>query len=174
MESMLKLIGALMLIGGSVVIGLRAMERLSERVSVYAALIHAIQIMQAEITFRLTPLTELMKLLGGQIEAPVNQLFEHCYHGLCKNESGVFSAVWDNSLRQTIGPELSLEARQNLRELGGVLGRYDAETQAKALAHMSVRMEYFLESAKREKERQSKVYGVLGLVSGLAAVIVLI
>ena len=174
MTIMIKILGALMLTGGAAVIGLRAAEKLNYRVGLYSALAHSIDLMQAEIFFRLTSLPELMLQLSRQIEAPANLLFANCYEQLSRDNTESFCSIWDHALHESIERDLSSVAMQSLRELGSILGRYDAKTQSDALTHALKRIEGCYESARREKERQSRVYGVLGLVSGLAAVIILI
>ena len=174
MTVLIKILGALMLIGGAAVIGLRAVENLDNRVRLYSALIHALDLMQAEIFFRLTPLPELMEQLSRQIEPPVSLLFQDCFEHMRKKGSGSFSLIWEGTLRRSIGRELSSSALTSLCELGGILGRYDAQTQSNAILHAAKRMESCYESAQREKDRQSRVYGILGVISGLAAVIILL
>ena len=66
---MLKLIGALLLAGGAGALGCSAAAQLSRRVAVLRALLGALEGMEREIAFRLTPMPELLERaclrLGG-------------------------------------------------------------------------------------------------------------
>jgi len=63
---MLKLIGALLLAGGAGALGCSAAAQLSRRVAVLRALLGALEGMEREIAFRLTPMPELLERAAGE------------------------------------------------------------------------------------------------------------
>lgn len=72
---MLKLIGALLLAGGAGALGCSAAAQLSRRVAVLRALLGALEGMEREIAFRLTPMPELLERAAAESPPPVCTLF---------------------------------------------------------------------------------------------------
>ena len=58
---MLRLMGAVLLVGGCGAVGFSAAGRLARRVEVLRALLGALEGMERELSFRLTPMPELLE-----------------------------------------------------------------------------------------------------------------
>ncbi len=164
-----------MILGGSAAAGIFAAYRLKYRCRVLSALLRSLEYMEAEITSRLTPLPEIISVLSKEAQPPLGDFFKKMlgrYNAL-QGESP-FSAIWAHSL--DLSPELELrpEEMRLLKELGGVLGRYEAEQQIKLIGYTRQRLGTMLDGAEKERERQSRMYGILGVAGGIAAVIILI
>ncbi len=169
-----KLIGAILVAGGAATAGMLASSRLRTRTEALSGLLSSIDIMQSEIFFRLTPLPELIKILAGQSSEPARTLFLNCFSHLGSLGQKPFSAIWSQSVEESRGLELTSGEKKTLVELGGILGRYDADGQIKAIAYIKRRLESCLDASLREKEKQGKLYRTLGVVTGIAIVIILI
>ena len=61
-----------------------------------------------------------------------------------------------------------------MRRLGQVLGRYDADSQRRALAEAAAELRALRAEAAEDRRRLGRVYGVLGVAGGLLLVILLI
>ena len=61
-----------------------------------------------------------------------------------------------------------------LEELGEVLGRYDGDGQREALAHTRAELSRALEQAREAREKQGRMYQVLGITAGAFLVILLL
>ena len=64
--------------------------------------------------------------------------------------------------------------RLALEELGEVLGRYDGDGQREALAHTRAELSRALEQAREAREKQGRMYQVLGITAGAFLVILLL
>jgi len=64
--------------------------------------------------------------------------------------------------------------RLALEELGEVLGRYDGDGQREALAHTRAELSRALEQAREAREKQGRMYQVLGITPGAFLVILLL
>ena len=62
----------------------------------------------------------------------------------------------------------------SLEELGEVLGRYDGDGQREALAHTRAELSRALEQAREAREKQGRMYQVLGITAGAFLVILLL
>lgn len=171
---MLRLIGAILVAGGAAAMGLAAAGTLKTRVDVLSSLILALDTIQTEITFRLTPLPELIALLEKQVSPPANQLFKNCSRYIAELGQRTFCSIWASAVEESTALELTLDEKKILSELGVFLGRYDAESQASAIAYTRHRLQRLLDGALDNRQKQGKLYRLLGVVAGAAAVIILI
>lgn len=171
---MLKLAGAVLLMLGAAGLGFGAVGQLRARVDSLRALIGALEQMERELTFRLTPMPELMERTARQAREPARYLFAHCRDHLWELGEKSFGALWREAL--AVEPDLLLEDRERevLTELGDVLGRYDAEGQRKSLQRAAAELVRCLRQAEEDRERLGRVYTALGLGSGAMLVILLL
>ena len=82
-----------------------------------------------------------------------------------------------NALFQTDGEKLERlcpDRAISLEELGEVLGRYDGDGQREALAHTRAELSRALEQAREAREKQGRMYQVLGITAGAFLVILLL
>ncbi|MDR1157329.1 MAG: stage III sporulation protein AB [Oscillospiraceae bacterium] len=169
----MRWIGAILVAGGASAISLAAVQNLGARVRLLAALTDALELMRAELQFNLTPLPALMEVLADRAPTPARAFFARCARLMTLLGEHSFQALWNKALTETEGAWLPPE-RELMATLGGLLGRYDAEAQGRAVSYVRERMEALRRCAEEKRIRQSRVYGALGLASGLAVVIILL
>ena len=63
--------------------------------------------------------------------------------------------------------ELGTEDRHELEELGNTLGYLDVDMQLQALKLYQSRLDQSIRSWEREKEKRTRLYPILGVISGL-------
>lgn len=170
---MLKLLGTLCVITGAIWCGSGAVGELRRRALALEELHAALIWLEEELTFRLTPLPQLLEQLGKSRQGEVGRFFQEAAELLVKAPEGGLRQSW----RQAMVRRLSLlrpEERQVLLELGQTLGRYDAQTQRQALAQGARRLAVFRDEAREEVRRLGKVYAALSLAGGAAVILVLV
>ena len=116
---MLKLIGALLLAGGAGALGCSAAAQLSRRVAVLRALLGALEGMEREIAFRLTPMPELLERAAAESPPPVRTLFARCRTLLDELGERSMAELWREALEQ-VPLGLDGPGRLALEELGAV------------------------------------------------------
>ena len=170
---MLRLAGAVLLAAGPALIGFHAAGRLARRPRLLRELIAALEQMEREISFRLTPLPELFLRLAEEYSGPVGTLFGCCVRDMDDLGQRSLSQIW----RQALGEaSLDLDGRglRALEELGEVLGRYDGDGLQGALRQACGELTAAAEEAERERDQKGRMDQVLGLTSGAFLVILLI
>ena len=160
---MIRWIGALLLMAGAAGLGLGAAAQLRTRVASLRSLVGALGQLERELTFRLTPMPELMERLARQSQGPAAYLFAHCRDHLWELGEKSFGQLWREALDGE--PDLLLDE---------VLGRYDVEGQSGALRNSVLELERCLAGAEEEQRRLGRVYTTLGLGSGAMLVILLL
>lgn len=170
---MLRLAGALLLAIGPTVVGFHAADRLRRRPRRLRELAAALEQMEREIAYRLTPLPELFSSLSQEYGGPVGELFAQCARAMDGLGQHSMAQIWREALS---GAALDVEGRglRALEELGEVLGRYDGEAVRCALKRACAELSAAADEAEREWERKGRMNQVLGLTAGALLVILLI
>lgn len=164
-----KLIGAVLIILGCGGFGflLAAGHRREERT--LRQLIGALDYMECELQYRLTPLPELCRqaaresggtihsvllALAGELEAQVSPDVESCMNG-------ALSRI----------PDIPKSSRMCLRKLGQSLGRFDLPGQLKGLESIRAVCRRELERLSQNRDVRLRSYQTLGLCAGAALAI---
>lgn len=170
---MVRTAGAVMVITGMLGLAWRAVGRLGERVELLRGLQGAAAYLEEELAFRFTPLPELFRHLTDSRHGPVGGFFRAVLRGLDAPGAQALRECWTRAAGETLSL-LREPERQTWEELGQVLGRYDAQTQAKALALAGQRLAQAYTDALGDRQRLGRVYLALGAAGGLVTVLVLI
>ena len=163
---MTTLAGKGLLFGGCVALGiLTGLGRL-RRVACLADFRRILSGLARELTFSLRPLPELAEDVAGS--GPAGECLRACRR--CFLASGGES--WETVLQEADLP-LSDEDRGLLVEFGQVLGRYDGESQQRALQALLDRLGEQVETARQTARRLVRVDVTLGVTAGLFCLILL-
>ena len=79
---MLSLLGAALVTAGTGAIGFGAAAQLGRRVGELRAMVTALELMERELSFRLTPIPERLDELSRRTPLPARPLFARCLGGL--------------------------------------------------------------------------------------------
>ena len=170
---MLKLLGALLLLGGGLALGLGAVGELDARSRGLAAVAASLNLLEGELAFRLPPMPDLLETLSRRAPPPANSFFAVCGRGMDRLGERPFEAIWTDALeKEPMG--LAEEDRSALRELGPVLGRYGPEDQRRAAEAVRMRLEAAAERVRERRRREGRAYGTLGLAMGAFVTILLL
>lgn len=169
----MRLVGAVCLAGGSALLGFCAVEHMKSRVRDLRRLLAGLETMLRELDYCLAPLPELLCRAAEQTDGRVKLFFELCAKGAEHLNGRTFQAVWDQAAEAA---QLRLERDDLLllEQLGTVLGRYDRNSQHRALAGAITRLEDQCGRAAEQSRQLGKVYGVLGITAGTFLLILLI
>ncbi|MBR5543433.1 MAG: stage III sporulation protein AB [Oscillospiraceae bacterium] len=171
---MIKIIGAIILVGAAAVLGFSAAANLNTRERVLSGFSRALDIMHSEIGQYLTPLDELMSKLSGISPVPLDGFFKQCFEEMKNKPDTPFRFIWVKNIKHADYLRLRGEETEVIAALGNVLGRYSAEEQKLAIEHASRCVESMSQSASRDRKRLGGFYAKLGIICGIAVVIVFI
>lgn len=167
---MTTLAGKGLLFGGCVALGiLTGLGRL-RRVACLADFRRILSGLARELTFSLRPLPELAEDVAGP--GPAGECLRACRRCFLASGGESWAESWETVLRETDLP-LSDEDRGLLAEFGQVLGRYDGESQQRALQALLDRLGEQVETARQTARRLVRVDVTLGVTAGLFCLILL-
>lgn len=120
----------------------------------------------------------LSPTVGGLVESAcgVGKLRGVAYLTVCREQMGrgvPFPTAWREAVWQYPG-SLGAEEAALMASLSEVLGSSDLESQLNAVAYTRSRMEELLEQSREYRRKHQKLYGSLGILTGLAIVILLV
>ena len=141
-------------------------NRVKELVSIKSAL----NIFENKIKFTQSPLEEIFKNIA-----------ENCSEGNIKNIFQVLAIKpntnihksWENIINNA-ETNLNGEDKKILIDMGKILGTTDVDGQVSNIRITSSFIDRQIEKAEQEKEKNVKMFRTLGIVSGLAIIIILI
>ncbi len=170
---MLKLLGALLVIGGGAWVGLSAAGELSRRAKALDAWAGALALMENELSFRLPAMPELVKRLSQSARPPAREVFLDLQKGLERLGEASFEELWRGALSSHAGA-LNGEEKDVLKGLGAVLGRYGWEDQCRSLEAARRALNERANLAREELRQKGKAYAALGVTLGAFLTILLL
>ena len=170
---MIRLVGAALTTAGCAALGLAGVARLEGRVRDLGELAAGLDAMRRELGWRLAPLPEALEAAGQAAGGNAAQFFTRCAQAARDLGGRAFQELWRDSLEEA-PLRLAAGDRALLRRLGPVLGRYDGDSQRRALEEASAGLLALRASAADDRRRLGRVYAVLGVAGGLLLVILLI
>jgi len=170
---MIRLLGCTMLLFASSALGFGAAAALKERVRELEGLILSLKLMELELSNKRTPLPELLQQITNCSTGKIKLFFELCHSKLINNNCGIFSEIWRSAVEES---NLHIRERELLllKEVGNILGRYDAESQCIAIRDLRERFWVFQTEANEQYSRMGSVYSTLGITGGSLLMIVLL
>lgn len=170
----MKWVGAILIIMATSWAGVTAAKRYRERTRQVRQLKVALQTLEAEIVYGLTPLNEASKKIATMITYPLSEFFLRFAEKLSEGNR-IVPEAWSDALNETI-PMMSLgkSELEILKQFGSTLGQHDREHQQKQIRLTLLHLEKEEAEAKDEQVRYEKMMKSLGLLGGLLIVILLI
>ena len=133
---------------------------------------NALEILQCEIQFRLTPLPEVCGILKQACSGPVGAFFEELETQLRMPDAGELPLCAAAAAGRI--PNLPANCRRIMLELCATLGRYDTESQLRALVAAKDETLRALEELRAGQAGRIRSYRALGLCGGAALAILLL
>ena len=172
---MLKLLGAVMIIGACSALGLSVKQRMRLHLRALDAMIAMLQYISSELQCRMTPLPELIITLS-QSEDPITRKIFGVMRRKMEQDDGLsLPYKWCRAFqgcREAVG--LEEEETRLLCDMSAFLGKYDAAQQVKSLEYVRRRLCDLRLSAVEELRNKGNLYRTCGIALGIVTVLVLL
>lgn len=172
---MLKLLGAVLIVGACSALGLSARQRLRQRLRALDAMINALQYIASELQCRMTPLPELIESLACSDNDITARIFRTMRAKIRQKDELSLPYKWCRAFqecRETVG--LGEEENRLLCDMSGFLGKYDSVQQVKSLDYVRRRLCDLRISAQEELHSKGNIYRTCGIALGIVTVLVLL
>lgn len=168
----LKLLGAILVIAGCGGFGFLIAAAHRKEVKTMRQLISALDYMECELQYRLTPLPELCRKAAAVSSGSVKNAFCELAEELDGQISPDVAKCMDSTLLKV--KDIPKLAREGLTRLGDSLGHFDVEGQLKGLEAVRNECRYNLEAYSKNQDVRLRSYQTLGLCAGAAMAILFI
>lgn len=170
---MVKWIGAGLVFAAGTMLGWYMSHQYASRPRHIRTLIQALQRLETEITFGLTPLPEALRRIAEQTAEPVAAIFRRAAEELDSHTVRTADA-WQTSVRAVWGRTAMKESERDIvLQLGYSLGASDRLDQIKHLRLAMNQLQCEEENAADEQRRYAKMWRSLGMLGGALVVILM-
>lgn len=168
---MFRIVGAMLIVAGCAVWGWKITLLHKKDVAALKQLISALDYMECELQYRLTPLPQLCCKISENCTGVVSKVFRELANELDSQVSPDAKLCMESALMKV--KDLPVTARQKMESLGMVLGRFDIAGQISDLH--SVRSECIqqLERFTCDEDTRLRNYRTMAICAGIAIAIVL-
>lgn len=171
----MKLIGGFLIIFSSTMLGFYYGNKFSKRMENLFFLEHCIKILETEIVYGACPLPEALLNVYRKGNKRVSFIFNDIRSNLLLDKDGdVFNSF--TIVSEKIKDELNFkdEDIELLLSLGRVLGASDRQDQEKSFKIILNQIQLLQNDAKKERDKNERMYKNLGVLMGIAIVIILL
>lgn len=175
MELFLKIIGGLLVILASGLLGILFSNRLSIRYKELSNLRRLMQMLETEVTYGATPLPAALSSVANKAEGLISSFFSCISEHLSDRSFYTVREAWTDSAEVVLTRSSLLRADIDLiKSFGNILGCSDREDQKKHFQLFYLQLRHQEEAALEEINRSAKMYRSLGFLLGMAVFVVLI
>lgn len=164
-----KWIGAICIIVGCGGCGLSAANAGRRETRMLRELLRAIQLMECELQYNLTPLPDLCRQAGMNSSGTVREVFANLARELDWQTEPDARSCMAQALEKS--HTMTRRLRQLFLQLGDSLGRFDFSGQMKELQHLHAACEAELHNTTYHQESRLRTYQTLGFCAGIALAI---
>lgn len=168
---MLKIVGSIMIITSSVMVGMHFKNGLASRVKSLEEFVYLLDFISREIGINLTEIPDIFLDFKGRSISNLNHFIRALNDKIASDDES-FTFKWINSIDE-YKDDLGLmdEDIRVLNQLGSVFGRYTATEQLKSIKYAKKSLEYNLKTSKAELMQKGNVYKVTSVCIGIILVL---
>ena len=168
----IKLLGAVCVILGCAGFGFMIASNAKKEISSLRQLITALEFMECELSYRMTPLPQLCRLTASTASGCVKKMFLYLADELELQIKPSVEQCLLTALKKC--PELPELTKKRFVEFGHTLGVFDLSGQIKSLKLCNTENIQIMEKISHDHTTRLRSYQTLGLCAGAALVILFI
>ena len=150
-------------------IGILISKKYEDRVNELKEFKNALNIFKAKIKFTYDPIPEIFEQISIQMDSRPGRIFKLACHNMKLLTAG---DAWNMAIDTDI-LSINEEDKNILKNLSKLLGQTDIDGQVNQIELTSQFLDQQIEKAEKERLKCEKMYRTLGIVIGLAIVIIL-
>ncbi|MBS6397524.1 MAG: stage III sporulation protein AB [Clostridiales bacterium] len=171
---MLRLTGMVCILCGSTGLGLAFARDLDLRIEELNQLRQLMLLLRGEIRYMHQPLPEAFLHLAADSFGCFGEFFRQTGQDLIRRDGQTSEEIWKRNLKQYVpGLHMTGQEQRELEKLGSMLGYLDVEMQLNALDYYLEQLKVSLEQAAEAVGSRRKLYQYLGVLGGMALVILI-
>lgn len=171
---LIKIIGGLLVISASGLLGMIFSNRLSLRYKELKNLRRFMQMLETEVIYGATPLPAALRNISNKADGLLSRFFSAISDSLIDRSFYTVRDAWTYSAEELF-MESSLQRAdiELIKGFGNILGCSDRDDQKKHFELFYLQLKHQEDAAQEEIKRSAKMYGSLGFLLGIAVFVVL-
>ncbi|MGB4503805.1 MAG: stage III sporulation protein SpoIIIAB [Syntrophaceticus sp.] len=171
---MWKIVGAFLVIGSTGMAGIKVASFYSRRSAELRSLQDALQMLDTEILYAATPLPAALKKIGQSRGDIIAKIFSEAGELLGVGQGCTVAEAWRKALDQNWAScAMNREDYAILYSFGELLGISDCQEQHKNIALTSMHLRNEEEKARRDQEKNTRLWQYGGFLVGISIVLLL-
>lgn len=168
----MKMIGAVLVMAASTVMGWLYSLLLKKRLKILSNLIQCFQWLETEVGYAAVPLAEAFGRIGGRVEEETRLIFSGFTAELSGAQGLTADEAWQRSLAKCqdrlalLGEDWAL-----LEDFGRTLGSTDREHQLNAIRQTLDKLKLQADAAAANRKKNERLYRYLGMAGGALIVL---
>ncbi len=172
---MWKFVGAFLVIGSMGMAGMRVASLYSQRSAELRSLQDALQMLDTEILYAATPLPWALKKIGQSGGDNIARIFYEAGELIAAGQGCTVAEAWEKALQKNWSfTALNQGDYTILYSFGELLGISDRQEQHKNIALTSQHLRKEEESARRNQEKNTRLWQYGGFLVGISIVLLLL
>lgn len=172
---MVKTLGALLVMLSCSGIGLYFSSQVRGRVADLKSMKKSITILRGDIKYGNTSLPEAIGALARRNADNFKEFYQGIERELIDSSGISFTSIWDKGIHTYLkNTYMNQQDMEQLHHLGDTLGYLDKEMQLKTIDFYIEQLDHELQEAIATMKEKTKLYNMLGVLSGLFLTVVLI
>lgn len=163
---MLKLVGMACVMAGAIGFGGQRVRRRWQEQTQLRQFFTALSSMERELRCRSPDLERLFQQAAAETTGRTRCFFQSCQSQLEQLEERPFATIWKEQFQQAAFP-LPASVEPLLLSLGGILGRYDRETQCQTLRNTAQTLEQRWNMGEATLRKRNQLSMTLSIAGGL-------
>lgn len=165
-----KWIILILILGLSTNIGIKVSQKYKKRELELKEIKSALNMFKSKIKYTYEPIADTFNDIADNYSCNVSNMFRTASNIMKEKSAG---DAWNEAVDSTY-LNLNSEDKNVLKSLSKMLGKTDLDGQLKEIELTDNFLNYQIEKAESERQKNEKLYKTLGLVAGAGIVIVLI
>lgn len=166
----IKIIVLSLIFTSTSLVGFLISNKYKNRVIELKEMKNALNIFETKIKFTYAPIPEIFEEISKNIKENIASIFKEAS---IKMEKVSAKTAWEEALKES-NTSFQTEDTEIIRGLGKLLGKTDIDGQVSEIELTSTFLDTQIEKAEKESSKNQKLYKTLGMVTGMAIVIILI
>ena len=172
---MLRLVGVLLLMAGSIGLGWSIKEKWKASLEVLYQMRQIFEMLQNEIAYSRASLPEACGRIGGRVEEPYRGAFISIRHEMLANRGLPFFTIWKEEMEECMKKlPVAGTDRKVFLDFGSCIGYLDGEMQAEAVEQHIHKLNISIEKMEKDMWNKYKVIMSLSIMGGLMLAIMLL
>ncbi|MGM8214087.1 stage III sporulation protein SpoIIIAB [Bacillaceae bacterium W0354] len=170
----MKWIGAILILFTCTWVGIDIAKNFKKRPKQLRELLHALQIMEAEMVYGQEPIHQVLIQLSRQLTPPISCLFYDIANQLQQSHQSLSTIWYEEIQKKWKFTSMKNKEKEILIQFGQTLGVHNLEQQQKQIHLAKIHLQHELSDASDDEKKFAGLFRTLGVLTGLFLMLIFI